>query len=352
MKLDKTLLKTLLELPGIPGREEKVIELLINQIKTNNLELIQDNLGSTFGIKKSSNPDAKTLLIDTHMDEVGFMVTDISKEGFISFEEMGGVWNSILNTQRLRVWNDDFTESYPGVVLWPDTNTHAQTGKTPKIEKMLLDIGVENEFEIKKLGIKKGSVITFDTKTEFTEKRVISKAVDNRVGISIAIEVMKYIKDKNFDYNIIIGSSSQEEIGLVGARSSAYKFNPDIAIVIDVSPAVDFPTGTEPNGILGKGTMLRFKDARTIYSKQIIEYLRTLIKSGKIKYQDYFSKGGTNAGVISTSREGVRVIPLGIVARNIHTGSSVFDINDYNETLKLIELILNDINSLKIVKFK
>ncbi|NQX83451.1 MAG: M28 family peptidase [Mycoplasmataceae bacterium] len=352
MNLNKTILSKLFETPGISGREEKISELLINHIKKTNLNLEIDNLGSVFGIKNSSNKKAKTLLIDAHMDEVGFMVTDILKNGFILFESIGGISNKTLNLQRLRIWNDDYSNSYTGIVEWPNTNSHKQLEKTPKTEEMLLDIGASSKEEVSKWGIKKGSVITFDTKTEYNGNRVIAKAVDNRVGLAIVMEIMNYIKDKEFDFNIIIGGSVQEEIGLIGARAFSYKSNPDISIVIDVSPAMDIPTKVESNGILGAGTMLRHKDARTIYSKFIIKYLKEIIIKNNIKYQDYFSKGGTNAGVIHLSREGIRTIPIGIVARNLHSGSTVFDLEDYKETLKLMKLILNDINSNKIVKLR
>lgn len=352
MKINKKILIKLLEAPGVSGREEVISKILKKQMEKNGLEINYDNLGSIWGIKKSSNSEAKTLMIDSHMDEVGFMITNISDEGFISFEAMGGIWNKTLNSQRLRVWDSEYDKSYAGVVLWPGINSHQGSGKTPKIEDMLLDIGVSNKKELISKGINKGCVVTFDTRTEISSNRIISKAVDNRVGVAMVAQLMEFIKDKEFDYNIVLGASVQEETGLTGARVSTYKIKPDIALVIDVSPALDFPSGTEPTGILGKGTMLRHKDARTIYPKIIVEYLRNLMKMNDIKYQDYFSKGGTNSGNIHLSREGVRTIPLGIVARNLHTGSSVFDINDYNETLKLFELILLDLNSDKIVTFK
>ncbi len=350
MKINKNNLKTLLNAPGIPGREEYITEIVKKTIKKNGLELSFDQLGSVWGTKKSSNPKAKTVMIDAHMDEVGFMVTDISKNGFISMEAMGGVWAQTLNTQRLRVWTDDYKKSYVGVVEWPGTNSHQGTGANVKIERMLLDIGAESKEEVEKWGISVGSPITFDSDAQFNGNRVISKSIDNRLGVYSVLEIMNYIKDKEFDYNIIVGCTVQEETGLIGARTSSYMHDADLAIVIDVSPATDFPAGQSPKGILGAGTMLRHKDARTIYSRNVIEYLRKLLKSNDIKYQDYFSLGGTNAGNIHLSKEGIKTIPIGLVARNLHTASTVFDIRDLEETLKLLEVILEDLKSNKINK--
>ncbi len=350
MKINKNILTTVLNTPGVSGREEVIREIVKKAIKKNGLELSYDKLGSIWGTKKSTNPKAKTILIDAHMDEVGFMVTAISKNGFLSLEPMGGIWSATLNTQRLRVWNDDFSKSYVGVIEWPGTNSHQGTGGNVKIEDMLLDIGAESDEEVKKWGITVGSPITFDSQVEFNGYRVISKAIDNRLGVYSVLEIMDFIKDKTFDYNIVVGCTVQEENGLVGARTSSYMIDADLAIVIDVSPATDFPAGQEPKGILGKGTMLRHKDARTIYSRSVIEYLRKLMKDNDIKYQDYFSLGGTNAGNIHLSKDGIKTIPVGLVARNLHTASTVFDMRDLEETLKLLEVLLNDISSNKINK--
>lgn len=349
--MNKNRIKKLLEIPGVSGREEIITKEISKNIKKNGFEISYDNLGSVWGVKKSSNLKAKTLFIDAHMDEVGFLVSDITDSGLLKLEPMGGIWNATLNSQRLRVWTNDFKESYSGVVLWPNVNTHQGSNKkTPNIEDMLLDIGASSKKEVLKWGITQSSTVTFDTITEFNGNRVISKATDNRVGVSLSIDVMEHLKNKELDYNVVIGSSVQEETGLVGARTSAYKYKPDLAIVIDVSPANDIPSPQEPKGILGNGTMLRHKDARTIYPKTIVEYLRNLMKKENIKYQDYFSFGGTNAGVIHVSNEGIKTIPVGLVARNLHTGSSVFDLSDYRDTEKLLISIIDDLSSSKINK--
>ncbi len=350
MKLNKNTLKTVLNTPGISGREIKIREILVKAMKKSNLDISYDNLGSVWGTKTSTNSKAKTLLIDAHMDEVGFMVTNIDDKGFLSFEAIGGVWGAILNTSRLRVWTEDYKKSFVGVVEWPGTNSHQKTGGNIKVENMLLDIGAESKKEVEKWGISIGSVITFDSEVEFNGNRVISKAVDNRLGVAAVLSIIDYIKDKEFDYNIVVGCSVQEERGLIGARTSAYMIDADLAIVIDVSPATDFPVGQEPKGVLGAGTMLRHKDAATIYKRSTIEYLRTLMKKNDIKYQDYFSMGGTNAGQIHLAKEGVKTIPVGLVARNLHTSSTVFDIRDYEETLKLLEILLNDLTTNKFNK--
>lgn len=348
--MNKKLMINLLETPGVSGREDKIAEIIKKEVVKNGLKLERDNLGGVWGIKTSTNKNAKTILIDSHMDEVGFLVTNINKNGMISFVNQGGIWNLTMNSQRLRVWTSDYSKSYSGVVLYPNTNTHKGTGATPEINNMLLDIGASSKEEVEKWGIKQGDSITFDTKVEINGNRIIAKAADNRVGVGIVIELMKFIKDKEFDFNIVLGASTQEEVGLRGARVSSYKFDPDMAFVIDVSPARDIPTPKLPDGIVGAGTMLRHKDAATVYSPKVIDYIRDILKSNKMKYQDYFSLGGTNAGQIHLATEGRPVLPFGIVARNLHTSSLVFDIKDYDDTLKLIELILLDLNTNKIVK--
>lgn len=352
MKANKSVLEKLLNLPGTSGREELVRKFLKKQIIKNGLELEMDNLGSVWGIKKVRSQKAKTILIDSHMDEVGFIVTGITNRGFITFENQGGIWNKTMVSQRLKVWNKTLSKGYSGVVVIPGSNTHQQKGLIPGINKLLLDIGADSKKEVLRWGINLGSVITFDTLAQFNGQRVISKAADNRVGVSIVVQLMKFIGANKFDYNIIIGGSTQEEVGLRGARTSTYKFKPDLAFVIDVSPAMDIPNPLLPYGVVGGGTMIRHKDGLTLYSPSVIDYIREISASKRIKTQDYFSEGGTNAGVIHIWEEGRPVIPFGIVARNLHTGSSVFDLGDYESTLKLIQSILKDLNSKKIVKFK
>lgn len=350
MTINKKELKNFLELPGISGNESLVSDKLKEIIVNNKLELKRDNLGSIWGYKKSKNPNAQTLMIDAHMDEIGFVVLGITKTGFIKFQEQGGIWPTSLTLQRLRVYSLDLKDSFSGVVCFSnDFNPHSSKGKVPKIEGMLLDIGADSDKEVKDWGIGIGSIMTFDTKVEFNGNRVIGKSADNRAGVYIISELMKYISNKVFDFHIAIGASVQEEVGLRGAKTSTFLFNPDLAFVIDISQSNDIPKNKN-EGSIGFGTMLRHKDALAVYPKRTTSYIKKILELNKIKYQDYFSQGGTNAGIIHISNSGIPVLPFGFLARNLHTGSSVFDLSDLEDTLKLLVKILDDLDYSKIKK--
>lgn len=348
--MDKEVLFNILSIPGISGREEKIMSYIKDNIKKLNLDYEFDNLGSLWVKKNTTLKGAKTVMIEAHVDEVGFNVTEITKSGFIKFEPQGGIFSKSILFQRLNVWNNDLTKSYEGVVVYPelDLTSYESLLKVQKfnVEKMCLDIGAKDDKEVKEMGIKIGNVITFANKPIINNNRLISKAIDNRLGAYLVYNLLEFVAKNEFDYNIIIGFSTQEEVGLRGVRASTYKYNPDVGIVVDISPANDY--NLDPSGALGKGTMLRHMDALTVYPKVVTRYLNDLIIRNNIKYQNYISSGGTNAGIMHILKEGRIVFPIGLLARNLHTSSSICDLKDLEETEKLLRALLKDLNSSKI----
>jgi len=338
MKLNKKRLKEILEIPGVSGRENKVSNYLEKFFLANGFEIDYDNLGSIIATKKSTKEDAKKLLIDAHIDEVGFMITDITEEGLIRFESHGYVNEASLLNQRVKIYNDD--TYYIGVISYP-MNPLSPAAKAPIIEKMYIDLGARSKKEVvEEFKIKIGNIIVFDSETIFNKHRVITKAADDRAGVSLLMDIAEYVKDKKLPYDLILVGSVQEEVGIRGARTTTYKVNPDLVFTIDTSPAKDFPVSKE-EGDLGKGTFLRHKDALHISSLETIEFLETILKTNKIKYQDYFSSGGTNAYAYSLIAAGTPVVQLGFLVRNIHSSSVIFDLDDYKATQKLLVKIFD-----------
>jgi glutamyl aminopeptidase len=268
----------------------------------------------------------------------------------IKFEEQGHIDPKIMKGLRLQVYSEDLSNQYIGVVL-------TRISKDPKaptadIEDLLLDVGASSKEELIKMGINLGSMITFEGDVQFQGSKVIGKSADNRAGVSIVHELADYIKVNKYDFNIILGASVQEEVGLRGARTSANKYKPDLAMVVDVSPARDGFGKEMSGGNLGEGTILRHKDAYTVFPKSVTNFVRSVASKNKIKLQDYFSQGGTNSGIIHISNSGTVVIPLGFPARNLHMPSQVFDINDYDQTVELAKAILKTLSASKIKNFK
>ncbi len=337
MKLNENIIKELLSVPGIPGNEFIVANILKSYIEKNNLKLDYDNLGSIWAIKKSNNPNAKTVMIDSHMDEVGFVVANITERGFIKFSNLGGIWNKSLCNQKVLVWDYDLKKSYNGVIVWPNSNSHKGEGDDLKIEDMLIDIGFSSKKEILDHNINIGSTITFDTSVIFNNKRVISKAVDNRIGVSMVVQLMEYIKDKEYDYNIVLGASVQEEVGLRGARTSSYKWTPDVAFAVDVTFCYHTPGMKQSATKLGSGPALSLFDSYTIANKNLINQVKKVAEDNKISYTvDSMTGGGTDAGAVQLAKDGVKAMTVSIPSRYMHSHNSIIDVNDVSSVAELI----------------
>ncbi len=342
IKVNKSNIVKLLELPGISGRESRVRKFVEEILLESGFSIDYDNLGSLIATKKSELEDAKTILFDSHMDEVGFMVTHITDNGLLKFEEHGNINKKLLLGQRVKIWNSDYTKSIIGVISYSPL-----LESVPKIEDMFIDVGALTKEEVTdKFEIKIGASITFAELTVAQGNSFITKAADDRLGVSLLLDLVENTKDVKLKYNLVLAFTTQEEVGIRGARTTAYKIQPDIAVTVDTSPAKDFPASTN-EGDLGKGTFVRHKDALHITNEKIVKYIEELMKSNKIKHQDYFSMGGTNAYGYSMTAEGTKLIPAGLLVRHIHTGSLIFNIKDYKETLKFLVAIVEDFNNTK-----
>ncbi len=342
MKVNKKRLKEILEMPAISGREFKLSAYLETFFSNLGFAIEYDNLGSLIAYKKSKTQNAQRLVIDAHMDEVGFMITDISENGLIKFEEHGYINELILPTQRVRVWDKNLEKYTIGVI--GNDSTKTLNKKVPSIDKMFIDIGATSKKEVEtKFKLAIGNTITFDGDAVFNNKRVITKAADDRVGIALLCDIGEQFVQQDLNFDLYLVASVQEEVGIRGARTSAFKIEPDLALTIDTSPAKDFPKSKQ-EGDLGAGTFLRHQDRGYITPERSIEFLRNILEINKIKYQHYFSAGGTNAFGYSLAKSGATILPIGLVVRNIHSPSIVFDLDDYQQTQTLIAKILVKLN--------
>ncbi len=339
IKVNKTNIIKLLDMPGIAGRESKVSEFISEKLSALGFDIDYDNLGSLIATKKSEIEDAKTILFDAHMDEVGFMITHITDNGLLKFEEHGGIDKKLLLGQRVKIWNKDYSKATIGVISYSK-----KLSSVPNIEDMFIDVGATTREEIEeKNDIKVGAGVTFAEMAVSQGNIFIAKSGDDRLGVAMLLDLAEHIQKKKLKYNLVLAFSVQEEVGIRGARTTAYKVKPDVAITVDTSPAKDFPVSTQ-EGDIGKGTFIRHKDALHITNENVVSYIEELMKDNKIKHQDYFSDGGTNAYAYSLTESGRKIIPAGMLVRHIHTGSLIFDLRDYKETLKFLVAIAEDFN--------
>ncbi|MCI1591944.1 M42 family metallopeptidase [Heyndrickxia oleronia] len=337
------LFKTLTELPGAPGNEHAVRAFMRTELEKYADEVIQDRLGGIFGIKRGKE-EGPTIMVAGHMDEVGFMVTSITDNGMLRFQTLGGWWSQVLLAQRVEI----ITDNGPviGVIgsIPPHLLDDSKRNKPMDIKNMLIDIGADNREDAIRIGIKPGQQIV--PICPFTpmanEKKILAKAWDNRYGCGLSIELLKELQGKDIPNILYSGANVQEEVGLRGAQAAANMIKPDLFFALDASPANDMTGDKNEFGQLGKGALLRIMDRSMITHKGMRELILDTAESNNIPYQYFVSQGGTDAGRVHTSNEGVPSAVVGICSRYIHTHASIIHVDDYAAAkallVKLVQL--------------
>lgn len=331
------LFKILTELPGAAGNEHLVRAFMREQLTQYADEVVQDKLGSIFGVKRG-DVSGPTVMVAGHMDEVGFMVTGITDNGMIRFQTLGGWWSQVLLAQRVQV----ITDNGPviGVIgsIPPHLLDEAKRSKPMEIKNMLIDIGADNREDAKNIGIIPGQQIV--PICPFTpmanDKKILAKAWDNRYGCGLAVELLQELKEEKLPNILYSGATVQEEVGLRGAQTAANMIKPDIFFALDASPANDMSGDKKEFGQLGKGALLRILDRSMVTHRGMREFILDTAETNNIPYQYFVSAGGTDAGRVHTSNDGVPSGVIGICSRYIHTSASIVHIDDYAAAKELL----------------
>lgn len=334
-KETKEMFRTLTELQGASGDESRVRTYMEKELAKYSDELIYDNLGGVFGVKNGEGP---RVMVAGHMDEVGFMITQITENGMLRFQPLGGWWNQVLLAQRVQV----MTENGPiiGVIgsIPPHNLTPELRAKPMDIKNMLIDIGADDLDDAIKIGIKPGNTVV--PICPFTpmanEKKILAKAWDNRYGCGLSIELLKELQNEILPNQLYSGATVQEEVGLRGAKVAANMIKPDIFYALDASPANDMSGNKEEFGQLGKGALLRIFDRTMVTHRGMREFILDTAESNNIPYQYFVSQGGTDAGSVHISNDGVPSSVIGICSRYIHTSASMIHVDDYAAAKELI----------------
>ncbi|WP_432352283.1 M42 family metallopeptidase [Sporosarcina sp. A2] len=329
--------KTLTELPGAPGNEHAVRNYLRGELEKYSDELIQDNLGGIFGVRKGPENSPK-IMVAGHMDEVGFMISGITENGMLRFQTLGGWWNQVMLAQRVEIITDKGV--IPGVIgsIPPHLLTDAQRAKPMDVKNMLIDIGADDLEDAKRIGIRPGqqAVPVCPFTPMANEKKIMAKAWDNRYGCGLALELLKEVKDVELPNQLFSGATVMEEVGLRGAQTAANLIQPDLFFGLDASPANDMSGSKTEFGQLGKGTLLRILDRTMITHRGLREFILDTAESNNIPYQYFVSQGGTDAGKVHVANEGVPSAVIGICSRYIHTSASIIHTDDYAAAKELI----------------
>lgn len=329
------LFKSLTELQGAPANEHLVRNFMAKEIEKYANEVIYDNLGGIFGVKNGNGP---RVMVAGHMDEVGFMVTQITDNGMIRFQTLGGWWSQVLLAQRVQIMTDN--GPVIGVIgsIPPHNLTEAQRNKPMEIKNMLIDVGADDLEDVKKIGIKPGqSILPICPFTPMANpKKILAKAWDNRYGCGLAIELLKELQHEEVPNQLYSGATVQEEVGLRGAAVAANMIQPDIFYALDASPANDMSGDKKEFGQLGKGALLRIFDRSMITHHGMRDFILDTAESNDIPYQYFVSQGGTDAGRVHIANDGVPSAVIGICSRYIHTSSSIIHVDDYAAAKELL----------------
>lgn len=326
------LFKELTEAHGAPGFEKPVREIMRKYIGEYTTEIVQDNLGGIFGVRRGKDSSGPTVMVAGHLDEVGFMVTQITDKGFIKFQPLGGWWNQVLLAQRISILTSN--GEIEGLIgsLPPHILTDEVRSKPIEIKKMFIDVGANSKEEVEQMGIKPGQPIVPVTpfKQMANPKRLMAKAWDNRYGCAMAIELLESVKEIELPNTLYVGANVQEEVGLRGAATAANMINPDIFFALDAGPAGDMPGAPEDAlGKLGEGVMIRIYDNSYVTHKGMRDYILDTVASLGVKHQYFVSQGGTDAGRVHMHGKGVPSLVVAIPSRYIHSHASIIDYDDY-----------------------
>lgn len=329
------MLKDLCLLNGTSGREEAVRNYIIEKIK-DKCEYSVDALGSVIAFKKGKKAPDKKVLVAAHTDEVGFIITNITDDGFLRFAPVGGIDAAVVLGRRVDINGIKGVVGAKAVHLLSDDEKKNE----PAFDKLAIDIGAADKAEAEK-AVSLGDCAYFASDyCEFGDGFIKSKALDDRIGCMLMIELI----NSDLEYDTYFCFNVQEEVGLRGSGCSAYAVKPDVAVILESTTAADIDgvTGGDKCCVLGKGPVVSFMDGRTIYDKQIFDLAFEVAKEYNIKIQTKTKiAGGNDAGAIQKSGAGCRVAAVSLPCRYIHSGSSVVKIGDIEETRRFLPLFLS-----------
>lgn len=327
-------LKTLCELNGTSGREDKVREYIIEQIK-DKAGYSVDKLGNIIAFKKGNAVPKNKIMLDAHMDEVGLIVTSVQSDGTLTFAEVGGIDPSVVIGRQVTI-NDLY-----GVIGAKAVHnlSSEEREKTPEMDSLYIDIGAADREEAEKY-VSPGDCAYFVSEyTEPGNNTIMAKAIDDRFGCALMIDMIQ----SELPYDMYFTFTVQEEIGLRGAKAAAYTVNPDIAIVIESTTAADIDSVPEAKQVchLGRGAVVSFMDRSTMYDKQLYDIAFAQSAEKNIPCQTKTTiAGGNNSGAIHRSRSGIKTIAVSAPCRYLHSPSCVVNKNDLKACYDMVNAII------------
>jgi endoglucanase len=347
--MDYSLLKHLSDTAGISGREDRIRDLMSDQFAVFNLPYSTDAMGNLIAQKTGSGP--KVALI-AHMDEVGFMVSKIDRQGFIRVMPVGGIDSQVFCAQKVIVHG---AQDFAGVVGSVPPHLRKKKGAAAKetlpVEEGFIDLGMPCQDVMASVAI--GDPVTFATQSWENNGSVFGKALDDRLGLFVMIKALEQIRD--MDCNLVLIASTQEEYGLRGVGPAVFKSKPDIALILEGTVASDTPgLKLAPNvgpTEQGKGPEIRLSDKRMLADRKLADFLVEIAKEKGIPHQIVVKNtGGTDAAVGQLVGEGIVVGAVSVPTRYIHAPISTAQKTDIAQTVNLVQSFLENISRFKLSK--
>ena len=331
------LLEKLCNACAVSGDEGEVRKIVLEEVKPYSDEVKVDALGNVLVSKKSSGKNRPRVMLDAHMDEVGFILVSDEGDGLFGFQTVGGIDRRHLAGKPVLVGKGHL----PGVIGMKPVHmaSEDELKRRPSIDSLRIDLGPSGK-------ARPGDWATFATKFRRVGPSIMSKAIDDRIGVATLIELVKHAP-ANID--LLAAFTVQEEVGLRGAKVAAYAFEPDLAIAIDSTPAHDLPNhdGSESpfyNTKLGLGPAIYIYNSATIDDPRLVRFLKETAEAEGIPYQiRQPGGGGTDAGAIQRTHAGIPVVSVSVPHRYTHSPISVSHVDDWKHTLSLLHAALRKI---------
>ncbi|MCX7623235.1 MAG: M42 family metallopeptidase [Thermomicrobium sp.] len=339
MELDWSLLQRLCEAPGIAGHELRVAAIVRAALEPLVDELRVDAMGNLIGVRRGRRD--RRVMLAAHMDEIGFLVRHIDDNGFLRLQPVGGFDARVLVAQRVHVWTRSGA-SLLGALQLATKPIHllaAEERKAPALEELYVDLGLSAEEVRSRVEI--GDMVTLAREFARLGPTVLSKALDDRVGVFVMLETLRHL-DRH-EAEIVAVATVQEEVGLRGAQTAAFGIEPDVGIALDVTIAGDVPGIEAQDRVtrLGHGVAIKVFDTSHIPSRPLVQHLREVADRRGIRYQlEVLPRGGTDAGAVQRARAGVPAVTVSIPTRHVHTVNEMAHVDDIAAAVELLTAYL------------
>ena len=336
------LLKELCDTPGLPGDENRIRDIFIREIREHTDRVKIDVLGNIIANIPGKGPK---LVLDAHMDEVDFMINHIDERGFIHVTPLGGMDPRVFYGQRLLFWGKEPVTGMVGAIP-PHISKNSNNSEVPDVDDCVVDAGLSAE-KVKDI-LKTGDLATFATRLEENPDSVLSKAIDDRVGLFVILEALK--KKNKLNCDLYVTATVQEEAGLRGARIITPVYEPDFVVALEGTVAMDVPGIPDYKTManVGKGPEIRLSDRYLVAHRPFSFFLTELAEKNKIPYQMTVKKAGsTNATAMQVTGKGSRAAVVSVPVRYLHSPTSIAYKSDIQHTINLITVLLESIDKFK-----